>query len=179
MPEYRRRRVEGGAYFFTVVLADRRSDLLVREVAALRASVARVRALYPFTIDAWVVLPDHLHAVWTLPEGDADFSTRWMLIKRGFSSRVGMGEHRSESRVAKRERGVWQRRFWERALRDETDFRRHVDYVHFNPVRHGVAGNAWEWPFSSFRWAVRRGDYPAGWGGHAAVEGDYGERQGS
>jgi putative transposase len=176
MPEYRRTRIEGGTYFFTLALADRRSDLLVKEVDALRASVSRARALYPFNIDAWAVLPDHLHAVWTLPADDADFSTRWTLIKRGFSARIAAGESRSASRIAKGERGIWQRRFWEHTIRDEADFRRHVDYVHFNPVKHGLVGNAWDWPFSSFRRAVARGDYPADWGGAGEVAGEFGER---
>ncbi|MDD2877530.1 MAG: transposase [Acidiphilium sp.] len=175
MPDYRRNRVEGGTYFFTLALADRRSDLLVTEVAALRAAVARARALYPFSIDAWVVLPEHLHAVWTLPDGDADFSTRWTLIKRGFSARVAKGESRSASRVAKGERGIWQRRFWEHTVRDADDFVRHVDYVHFNPVKHGFVETAWNWPFSSFRRAVGRGDYPAGWGVGELVDGAFGE----
>jgi putative transposase len=176
MPEYRRNRIEGGTYFFTLALADRRSDLLVKEVDALRAAVSRARALYPFTIDAWVVLPDHLHAVWTLPADDADFSTRWTLIKRGFSARIAAGESRSASRIAKGERGIWQRRFWEHTIRDEADFGRHVSYVHFNPVKHGLVGNAWDWPFSSFRRAVARGDYPADWGGAREVAGEFGER---
>ncbi|MGC9269593.1 REP-associated tyrosine transposase [Acidiphilium sp.] len=175
MPDYRRHRVAGGTYFFTVALADRGSDLLMTEIAALRESVARARAVRPFEIDAWVVLPEHLHAVWTLPEGDADFSTRWMLIKRGFSARVAAGEARSASRVAKGERGIWQRRFWEHAVRDEDDFVRHVDYVHFNPVKHGFVERAWDWPFSSFRRAVGRGDYPAGWGVGEVVDGAFGE----
>jgi len=130
-----------------------------KEVAALRTSVSRARTLYPFSIDAWVVLPDHLHALWTLPEGDADFSTRWTLIKRGFSARIAKGESRSASRIVKGERGIWQRRFWEHTVRGEADFARHVDYVHFNPVEHGLVGKAWDWPFSSFRRAVARGDY--------------------
>ncbi len=176
MPEYRRNRVEGGTYFFTVALHDRRSDLLVREVAALRASVSRVRTLYPFTIDAWVVLPEHLHAVWTLPYGDADFSTRWNLIKRGFSARIEKNESRSASRIAKGERGFWQRRFWEHTIRDEADFTRHVNYVHFNPVKHGLVGNAKDWPFSSFRRAMVRGDYPSDWGDGGDVVGEFGER---
>jgi len=176
MPDYRRNRVAGGTYFFTLALADRRSDLLVQEVAALRASVSRARALYPFSIDAWVVLPEHLHAVWTLPEGDADFSTRWTLIKRGFSARIAKDESRSASRIAKGERGIWQRRFWEHTIRDEADFARHVDYVHFNPVKHGLVSNAKDWPFSSFRRAVARGIYPANWGDEDEAVGEYGER---
>jgi REP element-mobilizing transposase RayT len=105
MPQYRRNRIEGGIYFFTLALADRRSDLLVKEVDALRASVSRAHVLYPFTIDAWVVLPDHLHAVWTLPADDADFSTRWTLIKRGFSAGIAAGESRSASRLPRESGG--------------------------------------------------------------------------
>jgi putative transposase len=175
MPDYRRNRVDGGTYFFTVALADRCADLLVREVTALRLSVSRCRALYPFRIDAWVVLPDHLHAVWTLPKDDADFSTRWTLIKRGFSARLRADESRSASRIAKGERGIWQRRFWEHTIRDEADFQRHVDYVHFNPVKHYFVSHAKDWPFSSFRRAVARGDYPADWGGADEMTGEFGE----
>ena len=175
MPEYRRNRVEGGTYFFTLALSDRRSDLLVREVAALRSSVSHARALYPYKIDAWVVLPQHLHAVWTLPEGDADFSTRWTLIKRGFSARIAKGESRSASRIAKGERGIWQRRFWEYTIRNEADFTRHVNYVHFNPVQHGLVGNACDWPLSSFRRALAAGNYPADWQGGDEARGEFGE----
>jgi len=176
MPNYRRNRIAGVTYFFTLALADRRSDLLVQQVAALRAAVARARALYPFTIDAWVVLPEHLHAIWTLPDGDADFSTRWTLIKRGFSARIAEHESRSASRIAKGERGIWQRRFWEHTVRDDADFARHVDYVHFNPVKHGLAGSAKDWPFSSFRRAVARGNYPIHWGCGDDLGGEFGER---
>jgi len=144
----------------------------------LRASVSRARALYPFSIDAWVVLPEHLHAVWTLSEGDADFPTRWTLIKRGFSARIEKGESRSASRIAKGERGIWQRRFWEHTVRNEADFARHVDYVHFNPVNHGLVSNVCDWPFSSFRRAVACGYYPTDWGSDEEVIGEFGERPG-
>jgi putative transposase len=174
MPDYRRNRVPGGTYFFTLALADRRSDLLVREIATLRAAVARTRQLYPFRIDAWVVLPEHLHAVWTLPEGDAAYSARWTLIKRWFSAAVPHGEARSASRAAEGERGIWQRRFWEHTVRDDGDFARCVDYVHFNPVKHGLVSSAGGWPYSSFRQAVARGWYPADWV-FAGDAGDFGE----
>jgi putative transposase len=163
MPEYRRHRVPGGTYFFTLVLANRHSDLLVREMTALRAAVTRTRLLYPFQIDAWVVLPEHMHAVWTLPEGDTGYSLRWTLIKRWFSAAIPKAESRSESRAAKGERGIWQRRFWEHTVRDPDEFTRHVDYVHFNPVKHGLVAQAIDWPHSSFRRAVARGHYPADW----------------
>ena len=146
MPQYRRNRIPGGTYFFTVALADRRTGLLVREIAALRAAVTRTRQLHPFQIDAWVVLPEHMHAVWTLPEQDTDFSLRWTLIKRTFSAAIPHAEDRSPSRAAKGERGLWQRRFWEHTVRDAEDFARHVDYVHFNPVKHGLAATAADWP---------------------------------
>ena len=163
MPDYRRHRVPGGTYFFTLTLADRRSDLLVREIDSLRAAVARTRLRYPFHVDAWVVLPEHMHAVWTLPDCDADYSLRWGLIKRWFSAAIPAGESRSASRAAKGERGLWQRRFWEHTIRDPDDFARHVDYVHFNPVKHGLVTRAGDWPHSSFRRAVAQGEYPADW----------------
>ena len=177
MTDYRRRRVAGGSFFFTVNLADRGSDLLVREVDSLRRAVSRTITLYPFSIDAWVVLPDHLHAVWTLPDDDIDYSLRWTLIKRWFSASQVRGEPRSASRAGKGERGVWQRRFWEYAIRDARDYAAHVDYVHFNPVKHGFVANACDWPFSSFRRAVARGAYPTGWSG-ADLAGEFGERLG-
>ena len=176
MPDYRRHRVAGGTYFFTLALLDRRSELLVREIAALRAAVVRAQRLHPFRIDAWVVLPEHMHAVWTLPAGDAGYSARWGLIKRWFSAALPPGEERSASRAAKGERGIWQRRFWEHTVRDAEDFARHVDYVHFNPVKHGLAGRAGEWPHSTFRRAVARGDYPADWGRQDEDVGGFGER---
>jgi putative transposase len=129
--------VPGGTYFFTVNLYDRQSMLLTRNVGVLRDAVRKVRAKAPFHIDAWVVLPDHLHCLWTLPEGDFDYATRWKAIKTDFSKQIPEGEFRSASRVAKGERGIWQRRFWEHTIRDDRDYRAHVDYVHFNPVKHG------------------------------------------
>ena len=137
MPDYRRNRVPGGRFFFTVNLRDRRSDLLVTQVAALREAVRRVRARSPFVIDAWVVLPDHMHCLWTLPEGDADFAGRWRAIKTGFSKSVPVGEPRSVGMMRRGERGIWQPRYWEHTIRDDRDYAAHVDYIHFNPVKHG------------------------------------------
>ena len=176
MPEYRRLSTPGTCYFFTVNLADRRSDLLIREIAALRSAVAQTRRRHAFAIDAWVVLPDHLHAMWTLPEGDSDFSTRWASIKRLFSWQQPGGEARSWSRVAKRERGIWQRRFWEHMIRDESDFRAHVDYIHFNPVKHGLVSHPSLWPYSTFHRAVARGDVPESWGSNPDTTADFAER---
>ena len=123
-----------------------------------------------------MVLPDHLHAIWTLPEGDADFATRWQLIKAAFSRALPAGEQISESRARKAERGIWQRRYWEHTLRDEQDFVRHTDYVHFNPVKHGLVYRAKDWPYSSFHRMVRLGLYPLDWGGDVTNLNAVGER---
>ena len=135
MTDYRRHRVPGGTFFFTDNLADRRSQLLTDNIAILRDAVRKVRARAPFHIDAWAVLPDHLHTVWTLPENDMNYSARWQAIKTEFSKRIPHGEFRSASRESKGERGLWQRRFWEHTICDDKDYATHVDYVHFNPVK--------------------------------------------
>ena len=137
MPDYRRYRVPGGTYFFTINLLERRSDLLIRHIEALRKAVRRTRAERSFHIDGWVVLPDHLHCVLTLPPGDDDFSNRIKAIKIRFVRAVEPNERRSSVRIARGERGIWQRRFWEHALRDEGDYARHMDYVHYNSAKHG------------------------------------------
>lgn len=168
MSSYRRYRVTGGFYFFTVTLHDRQSDLLVTEIAQLRHAVRAARGRQPFHIDAWVVLPDHMHCVWTLPPGDTDFPGRWQSIKATFSHGVSRPRERRESLVRKREAGIWQRRYWEHVIRDERDYAAHVDYVHFNPVKHGLVENAAGWPFSSFKRCVAAGMYPQGW----AMDGD-------
>jgi len=147
--EYRRMRVAGGCYFFTVVLADRKNDLLVTHIDALRAAFKAVKTRHPFTIDAMVVLPDHIHAIWTLPHNDADYSIRWMLIKRHFSMSLPKTEPIIMTRHQKRERGIWQRRFWEHVIRDERDYLNHIEYIHQNPVKHGYTNNAKDWPYSS------------------------------
>jgi putative transposase len=133
MTGYRRNFVAGGSFFFTVNLADRRLQLLTESIDALRTAFRETQRHHPFTIDAIVVLPDHLHSVWTLPEGDADFSTRWRLIKTSFSRKLSGGEPISSSRAGKGERGIWQRRYWEHTIRDEDDFSRHIDYIHIQP----------------------------------------------
>jgi putative transposase len=140
MTTYRRNFISGGCFFFTVNLADRRLQLLTEHIDKLRSAFRDTRQAHPFTIEAMVVLPDHLHAVWTMPEGDADFATRWRLIKTNFSRHLTVSEQISESRSAKGERGIWQRRYWEHTIRGETDLARHVDYIHINPVKHGVSG---------------------------------------
>ena len=152
MPEYRRNRVAGGTYFFTVNLADRSSDLLVREIDRLRQAVRRVRTEQPFAIDAFVVLPEHLHCIWTLPPDDAGYSARWQAIKARFTLAFPKGE-----------RVIWQKRFWEHTIRDENDFRMHMDYAHFNPVKHGYVAHPGLWPYSSFQSCVKAGFYDASW----------------
>jgi putative transposase len=177
MTNYRRNFIPGGSYFFTLNLADRRLQLLTAHIDRLRAAFRYARSRHPFTIEAIVVLPDHLHAVWTLPESDADFATRWRLIKSAFSRALPKEEAVSQSRVDKGERGIWQRRYWEHALRDESDFARHVDYIHFNPVKHGHVRRVKDWPHSSFRRMVRRGVYPEDWAGDVRAERvEFGER---
>ena len=165
MTAYRRHYVPGGTYFFTVALAERSHTLLVDHIDQLRNSLRQVKIAHPFHIVAMVVMPDHLHTVWTLPEGDHDYSTRWRQIKSGFSRLLPDGERISASRKAKAERGIWQRRFWEHTVRDEADLIRCVDYIHFNPVKHGHVGAVSDWPHSSFHRFVQDGIYSPDWAG--------------
>jgi len=165
MPDYRRNRVPSATYFFTVNLYDRRSELLTRNIHILRDAVRTARTEAPFHIDAWVTLPDHLHCLWTLPEGDADFPSRWHTIKTSFSKQIPKGESRSASRLEKGERGIWQRRFWEHTIRDDRDYATHLDYIHFNPIKHGLVAHVADLPYSSFHKSVAKGLYPANWAG--------------
>ncbi|MGD9846843.1 MAG: transposase [Xanthobacteraceae bacterium] len=177
MTNYRRNIVPGGSYFFTVNLADRRSSSLTDNITALRTAFRYARGRHPFTIEAIVVLSDHLHAIWTLPEDDADYSLRWRLIKSTFSRALPNGERLSKSRLGKGERGIWQRRYWEHTRRDDTDVARHMDYIHFNPVKHGYVARVKDWPYSSFHRMVRMGVYPEDWAGDAGKDGtEFGER---
>ncbi len=168
---YRRSVSAGGTWFFTVNLADRREDYLTRHIDVLRQAVRQTRSRHPFEIIAMVVLPDHLHAIWTLPPGDADYPLRWALIKSAFSRSLPKTESIRDSRLAKRERGIWQRRYWEHQIRDEADLQAHVDYLHFNPVKHGYVQHVADWPFSSFHRYVRQGLLPADWAGTAVMLG--------
>jgi len=178
MTSYRRNFIPGRCFFFTVNLADRQSQLLIQHVDLLRAAFREVWSRHPFTIDAIVILPDHLHTMWTLPDGDADFATRWRLIKSTFSRSVPKGERTSTSRASKSERGIWQRRYWEHTLRDNDDFESHADYIHFNPVKHGHAFHVRDWPYSSFHRMVRLGLYPPDWAGDSRSDDrtSFGER---
>ena len=169
MPEYRRWRQSGGTYFFTVNLFDRRQNLLVDHIADLRAAVAAVRRKRPFVIDAAVVLPEHLHMIWTLPAGDYDFSTRWRLIKAHFSGNFTAPPNLRTSLQRHGEKGIWQRRFFEHLIRDEDDLAAHVDYIHYNPVKHGHANRPVDWPHSSIHQFIQRGIVDAHWGTSGAV----------
>lgn len=162
--QYRRTRQEGGTYFFTVNLADRSSRLLIDQVDLLRDSVRKVKQRHPFEVLGWVVLPDHMHAMWTLPAGDGDCATRWMLIKAGFSRSIAHDEHIRPSRKRKGERGIWQRRFWEHLILDEGDLQRHLDYIHINPVKHGYVDKASDWPYTTLHRYIRNGQLPIDWG---------------
>lgn len=163
--QYRRCWVPGGTYFFTVNLADRQTDHLTRHIDVLRAAFRQVQRTHPFEITAMVVLPEHLHAIWVMPNDDHDFARRWSLIKSGFSRQLPKDEWISRSREAKRERGVWQRRYWEHLIRDEEDLQRHVDYIHINPVKHGYVKRVADWPYSSFHRYVQTGQLTPDWGG--------------
>ena len=175
MPQYRRAKIKGSVFFFTVVLAERSSNLLVDQIDRLRQVYRIVQQRRPFETIAVCVLPDHIHALWALPEDDADFSTRWSLIKSKFSRGLDPGS-RSASKVVKREKGIWQRRYWEHAIRDEADFERHIDYIHFNPVKHGHVTRVADWPHSSFHRYVERGLLTADWGGDLKdIQGTFGE----
>jgi putative transposase len=165
MTDYRRYRLNGGTYFFTVNLADRNRALLTEHIDTLRESFRVVKEAHPFEIDAIVIMPEHLHTIWTLPDGDHDFSQRWRQIKSAFSREIAKEEAISKSRLRKQERGIWQRRFWEHAIRDDEDFKRHVDYIHFNPVKHGYVQKVSDWPHSSFHQYVRLGILPEDWAG--------------
>jgi putative transposase len=171
MSDYRRWMIPGGTYFFTVVTYRRRAIFeRVEAIRFLGGVMRRVRKDAPFRTIAMVVLPDHLHCIWSLPRGDADFSTRWKRIKREFT--VGWlqepndysGCHGSANRRARGERDVWQRRFWEHVVRDDQELECLCDYIHYNPVKHGYTTRPADWPWSTFSRFVSSGDYPSEWG---------------
>jgi putative transposase len=176
MPNYRRYFIKGGCWFFTVNLLDRQKRLLVDHIDALREATSWTMRRYPFRIDAFVVLPDHLHAIWTLPEDDANFSTRWRLIKTRFARAIPRTEWLSPTRAAKGERGIWQRRFWEHLIRDEEEYGKYVEYCMINPVKHGHVRRPADWPYSSIHREVRRGNVTEDWAADIDAPGEFGER---
>ncbi|WNB74921.1 REP-associated tyrosine transposase [Methylomonas koyamae] len=159
MSDYRRVYIPGGCYFFTVVTYRRQAIFADgRNVARLRQAFKAVKAKRPFELTAAVVLPDHLHCIWQLPEGDANYSVRWQMIKTDFSRSMTTEVKADAAKT------VWQPRFFEHCIRDEADFQRHLDYIHYNPVKHGLTDSPANWPHSSFRRFVAGGEYPLHWG---------------
>jgi len=182
MTEYRRNFRPGACYFFTHVTFERRAWLCTDWArAALRSAIVEIRLKRPFVIEAWVLLPDHLHCLWRLPCDDLDFSTRWRLIKTFVTKQRDQASELSapsKSRKSRREQTLWQRRFWEHTIRNSEDFDRHVDYIHFNPVKHGLVGRVRDWPFSSFHRFVRHGLIPEDWAGDLSRDhAGFGERR--
>ncbi len=165
--QYRRSQTAGGTYFFTIVTDARRRFLCApQNIALLRTVFTEIKTNHPFTIEAIVILPDHLHCLWTLPAGDFDYSMRWRQIKSAFSRQCGQqckGEA-TRARVNKKEQPVWQRRFWEHDIQNELDFQNHVEYIHYNPVKHGLTNAPADWQYSSFQRYVDHGIYPYDWG---------------
>jgi len=170
MPNYRRADIKAGTYFFTVVSFRRQKILCHEKVrSALRHAVRETQKIYPFVIDAWVLLPDHLHCIWRLPQDDANFSLCWAMVKRFVTKQCGSELRRNElmnaSKYKRKEGTVWQRRFWEHHIRDERDDEKHIDYIHYNPAKHGDVNNVMDWPYSTFHRYQRAGLYPSDWGG--------------
>jgi putative transposase len=170
--EYRRSQIKGGRFFFTVVTYNREKLFnTVKNIEFLREGIRNVRQGHPFTIDAFVLLPEHIHCIWTLPRDDHDFSTRWRLIKSFFSRHC---KHRhyelKTSQIRKKEQAIWQPRFWEHFIRDEKDFINHVEYIHYNPVKHGLSQAPKDWEYSSFHRYVEKGIYEREWGANTSVQ---------
>jgi len=159
MSNYRRNYISGGTYFFTVNILERKKSLLIDHIDELRSAIRVTKKNKPFHIDAWVILPDHMHCIWTLPKNDSDYSSRWREIKKTFSKSLPKIERRSKTRLKNKERGIWQRRFWEHTIRDELDYQRHMDYLHFNPVKHGLVDAVHKWQYSTFHHLVEQGVY--------------------
>jgi len=174
MPDYRRIHAKGACWFFTVNLQQRQQRLLIDEINLLKSCIKQVHKQKPFTINAWVVLPEHMHCLWTLPQGDEDYSGRWRAIKKAFSRALASTECRSATQKQRAERGIWQRRFWEHKIRDDADFLRHLDYIHLNPLKHGWVTRVQDWPYSTFHRYVAAGYYAEDWCGDmsASIDGD-------
>ncbi len=171
MVDYRRNRVAGGTYFLTITLRDRSSDLLARYIDCLRDAYATAQRRRPFETVAVCILPDHFHAVWTLPEGDADYSSRASHLKGRFVRLIeARGFIVTRNAAGDEVTNVWQSRFWEHTIRDERDLQNHVDYAHFNPVKHGLAVRASDWPHSSIHRYIERGELSVDWASDVEVE---------
>lgn len=175
MPNYIRNQIAGASYFFTITLADRRSSMLTDHIHLLRNAYQRANTLHSFKTVAIYILPDHLHAVWQMPEDDGDYALRWRMIKSHFSRQFSASDNRSNSKIKHREKGIWQRRYWEHQIRDDLDMQRHIDYIHYNPVKHGLVAKAIDWPHSTFHRYVKQGVYSEDWGVSKEQIGQFGE----
>lgn len=162
--QYRRARVPGATYFFTVNLVNRTKGILIEEIISLRRAFHICKAKYPFKLLAYVILPDHLHLMMSLPENDSNYSIRLSMIKSMFSKQIHCSEAITAIRKKKRERGIWQRRFWEHLIRDDLDFEHHVNYIHFNPVKHGYVTKGSDWEYSSIHNYIKKGRITKDWG---------------
>ena len=169
MSNYIRYRVSGGCYFFTVNLLERKQKLLTENIELLRHAFRKTKQQRPFKIDAIVILPEHLHCILTLPPNDNDFSGRWRMIKKIFSKQLPKTEYLSNTRIKRNERGIWQRRFWEHKIRDQQDYQQHIDYIHYNPVKHGWVTKVIDWKYSSFHLFLQRNIYSSDWGTNVAM----------
>ncbi|WP_396586864.1 REP-associated tyrosine transposase [Bermanella sp. R86510] len=170
MAIYRRNFQPGGTFFFTVNLKNRNSSLLTDNINLLRESVRKVLSASPFHIDAWVVLPEHMHAMWTLPVNDMDYAWRWRAIKRYFSTGLPIIENRTALQMNRNERNIWQQRYWEHTIRNARDYEHHLNYIHINPLKHGHVNQVRDWPYSSFHRYVKKGVYPESWAGSGFIE---------
>ena len=169
MPNWRRAHVPGGTFFFTLVTDHRRLIFHWNDARTILGNVIReCKSTHPFEIRAIVLLPDHLHAIWCMPSGDTNYSGRWQWIKTQFTQRWlasgGTEVQTTQGRKNDGRRGVWQPKFWEHTIRNEDDFERHFDYIHYNPVKHGLVKCPEDWRWSSFQRWVRQGVYPKHWG---------------
>ncbi len=162
--QYRRSNIKGACYFFTINLANRKTRLLVEEFEILRNVINHVKQQHPFQLDAMVIMPEHFHMMMTLPENDNAYAKRIMLIKSGFSRKIPKSEPINPSRIHKRERGIWQRRYWEHLIRDDTDYQRHIEYIHYNPVKHGHVNKPSEWQYSTLHKYIKLKIYDKDWG---------------
>lgn len=162
--QYKRSDIKGGTYFFTVNLIDRKSTLLIDQINHLKAAINNVKQNHPFKINAMVTFPEHIHAIWTLPPDDSNYAKRWMLIKSTFSRKIPKKKSINKSRLSKRERGIWQRRYWEHTIKDEKDLINHIDYIHYTPIKHQHVKTPTDWPHSTIHHYIKTGRVEPNWG---------------
>lgn len=163
MPNYRRNWIQGGTFFFTVNLYNRSQHWLTDHIGHLRTATRQCRQHHPFHIHAWVVLPEHLHCIWTLPDKDHDYARRWRYIKSRFAHLLK--QHIEQTNLEP----IWQKRYWEHTLINQKDLNAHMDYIHYNPVKHGWVNRVKDWPYSTFHRCVENGLYTENWAGNDVV----------